>query len=1055
MKLKLATCLLPLLFAATADAATWYSQGSGDLSPNQYWRWNATRDGGADFVNGLDGLMPPAEGNTDTWVIQAQPEWNRARLNLTDTTWYGGTTVFEGARNPERPAMFFLNNGATATVQDAIFDGGAINSNGGTMYGNTATVMANGVTIGIEGGSSIVVDFNAIVGAGPIRIQTLFDGALVPPPGGSTGTVQLAAGTDLSGYAGTIVMTGNQKFALGGNVTTPTFGIESQSAGSQAYVLQNNVTVTSAVFGTTALDPGTYNATDLTNLGLGDYFTNNGGTLTVEPAVIVPQNLVAVPGNNQVTLNWSAFPGATGYSVKRSLTAYGPFTDAVFPTGPVTTYTDTTAVNGMTYYYAVSATTTAGETGNSLEVRALPNVPFPTVNLDFGNQGVYTGEGPAGPRGGTVWNEFNAGGGTLSGLLDSAGNGTAVSVTVSNFNGTFGFGAGSTQLWADYNLLSDNPNDSEERTATVVFENLAANSWYDLYLLGLGGAPDQTAKFTLAAANGGASGITRGPFPAGEFGAPNNFIVLSGYTDANGRLEYAVDNSDSPDTGHNAVQLVAAFEMDLSVERNGDNLDFAWTSKNGKQYDLVSDTSLDTPPADWPVWDGREDMAPTGDFTTILNVPDGGDARRFFVMVEKDPLPDYGVDPSLVELYGSGVTITLVFSQSMQPGAATDPANYSVMKAGGGAVTISSVAISSNGKTVTLTAAAPLDLTSSYTVTMNNLADLGGRPLAPATMGNFGTWDNNPNGVKVFILAGQSNMVGYGETEIGNGGINGAVGSLRYLAVNDASYPEYTYSGLLVDPGNPATSAWATRSDVKVWWDRAEPGYGPNVIKGDLTVGFGAQGNKIGPEYAFGQVLGDYYGDPDDKVLLIKTAWGGKSLREQFRPPSAVAARGGTVGPFYTGMLNQVRDVLEDLDTEFPAWAGLGYQVVGFGWHQGYNDRIDQAAQEEYEANLVDLINDLRVEFGNPSLPISIATTGMEPDNFPGYSLVELAQLAVGDPDDHPEFDGTVFSVDARPFWRLSSVSPNDQGFHWNFNAESYFLIGKAMGEGMTGLLGE
>ncbi|MCH7229087.1 sialate O-acetylesterase [Haloferula sp. A504] len=595
------------------------------------------------------------------------------------------------------------------------------------------------------------------------------------------------------------------------------------------------------------------------------------------------------------------------------------------------------------------------------------------INVDFGGAGLYSGEGPAGEAGGTAWNEFKEANGKLADLRDSKGQPTSVSVTVTGFVAPFGFGAGSTQRWADYNFLDDNPNGMRDHMATVVFEGLTPNARYHLYLVGRGDTPDQTATFTLATANGGASGSTRGLLPEGEFGTPGNYVALPANADAAGRLEYTVDNLDSRTAAHNAVQLVEAGNRKLPA----------------------------------------------------------------------NPPPRFGSDPVLVDLWGSARTIKLVFSLPLAPGPAIDPANFPVARDGGGPVPLSAAAISGDGRTVTLTTTAPLDLATAFSVKVNDLTDLAGRPLAAATAGTFKTWDNDPHGVKVFILAGQSNMVGYGESEKGHGGVDGAIGSLRHLAVTDAA----DYGKLLAEPAHPATSAWKTRSDVKVWWDRSEPGSGPSVIKGDLGVGFGTDSAKIGPEYGFGWIVGDHFEDP---VLLIKSCWGGRSLGDQFRPPSAVAKRGNTIGPYYTGMLDQVRAVLGNLGSEFPEWAGRGYRIVGIGWHQGWNDKLPPL-NAEYEANLVDLINDLRIEFGNPELPVSIATTGMQA--APEYHPVESAQLAVADPAKHPEFKGSVFTTDTRPFWRDASVSPNDQGFHWNFNAESYFLIGKAMGEGMTSQL--
>src|SRR4030095_7763176 len=67
---------------------------------------------------------------------------------------------------------------------------------------------------------------------------------------------------------------------------------------------------------------------------------------------------------------------------------------------------------------------------------------------------------------------------------------------------------------------------------------------------------------------------------------------------------------------------------------------------------------------------------------------------------------------------------------------------------------------------------------------------------------------------------------------------------------------------------------WVERADVWIkFLDR----------KGNLTVGYGSP-KCIGPELEFGHVVGDRY---EQQVLLIKTAWGGRSLYRDFRPPSA------------------------------------------------------------------------------------------------------------------------------------------------------------------------
>jgi len=83
-------------------------------------------------------------------------------------------------------------------------------------------------------------------------------------------------------------------------------------------------------------------------------------------------------------------------------------------------------------------------------------------------------------------------------------------------------------------------------------------------------------------------------------------------------------------------------------------------------------------------------------------------------------------------------------------------------------------------------------------------------------VGNFQTWDDNPAGIKIFILASQSNMVGYGKSETGNGDVAGAIAQPALSCSNDASYPDYNYSFFFETPLAPTTSAWKTHSDVKV-----------------------------------------------------------------------------------------------------------------------------------------------------------------------------------------------------------------------------------------------
>lgn len=282
--------------------------------------------------------------------------------------------------------------------------------------------------------------------------------------------------------------------------------------------------------------------------------------------------------------------------------------------------------------------------------------------------------------------------------------------------------------------------------------------------------------------------------------------------------------------------------------------------------------------------------------------------------------------------------------------------------------------------------------------------------------------------VQVFVLAGQSNMQGHGKID---SDVNEGQGSLRWLVRNPETAPRFQH---LLDP----QGQWRTREDVLVWYFER---------RGNLAPGFGAQTGFIGPELGFGHVVGDALEAP---VLLIKLAWGGKSLAQDFRPPSS----GGEVGPYYKEVVMQTRQVLAEAQTLFPEHAGRTFELAGFGWHQGWNDRINQQFNDEYERNMVNFIRDVRKDLGVPQLPFVIAETGMSgpEETHPRALSLMQAQAAVAK---YEEFQGNVAFVGTRNFYRPPERSPSRQGYHWNSNAETYYLIGEAMGQAMLKLLGQ
>jgi alpha-galactosidase len=203
--------------------------------------------------------------------------------------------------------------------------------------------------------------------------------------------------------------------------------------------------------------------------------------------------------------------------------------------------------------------------------------------------------------------------------------------------------------------------------------------------------------------------------------------------------------------------------------------------------------------------------------------------------------------------------------------------------------------------------------------------------------------------LKVFILAGQSNMQGHA-----------SVSTFDSLA--DDPKTARLLKSMRGPDGKPKVcdKVWITSvgclgdaySDLREQTGKLTAGFGA----------FGAEGNRIGPEYLFGIAMEERLGEP---VLLIKTSWGGRSLHTDFRPPSGGAfewneaelarrkKRGDdieklkaeklkTTGVYYREMIAHVQKVLKDIKRVVPHYdEKRGYELAGFVWFQGFNDYVD------------------------------------------------------------------------------------------------------------------
>ncbi|RLS58202.1 MAG: hypothetical protein DWH91_02785 [Planctomycetota bacterium] len=298
--------------------------------------------------------------------------------------------------------------------------------------------------------------------------------------------------------------------------------------------------------------------------------------------------------------------------------------------------------------------------------------------------------------------------------------------------------------------------------------------------------------------------------------------------------------------------------------------------------------------------------------------------------------------------------------------------------------------------------------------------------------------------LKVFILAGQSNMQGHAH-----------VRTMDAMSLSPITAP------LLKEMRNADGSP---RVCEQVWISSL--GSADEERTGQLTAGFGAEprGPKIGPEFTFGIYLKKSLQEP---MLIIKTAWGGKSLHTDFRPPSAgpyeftpaqldnlkkqgkdieaiSTERTKTSGQSYRLMTEHVKHVLSDIKRVYPNYdAKQGYELAGFVWLQGWNDMVDgdvypkrdqPGGYDNYTTLLAQLIRDVRQDLSAPQLPFVIGVMGVGgptskygPDQQRYKNIHQNFRDAMAAPAKLPEFQGNVVNVLTENFWDMEVTALRDK----------------------------
>ena len=318
--------------------------------------------------------------------------------------------------------------------------------------------------------------------------------------------------------------------------------------------------------------------------------------------------------------------------------------------------------------------------------------------------------------------------------------------------------------------------------------------------------------------------------------------------------------------------------------------------------------------------------------------------------------------------------------------------------------------------------------------------------------------------LKVFILAGQSNMEGHAD-----------IRTFDYIGKDPLTAP------MLKEMRNPDGTP---RVCDKVWMSYLTGPYDGSANGeglGKLTAGFGERGNqptkiggKIGPEFTFGISMEKELKEP---ILIIKTAWGGRSLNTEFRPPSAgpytlpkeiqelwdkhpqgahgipkaedrkkwQADKNAASGVFYRMMIEHVKKVLADPNRVCPVYdEQAGYELAGFVWLQGFNDLVDgqtypgpdqPGKYDEYSRLLAHFIRDVRKDLSAPKMPFVIGVLGVDGEKHVNF------RKAMAAPTDMPEFKDNVIAVDTAPFWDhdIAAAQPK-QGEYNNIVATAHRL---------------
>jgi len=255
-----------------------------------------------------------ASGN---FVKKGGVDWSRP-ANLT----YAGDTVIESGR-------LVLKPGAS------------------TLPGTGRVVLRDGTGLKLEGASAGISGLDV---TGTADLTT--DSATLSISGNLTGTGVLASSgnLDLSGVT-----------SIASTLTLQSNGLLTLPAGSLTVkrLILNGVTLPAGVPVSAATHPG--------------QIAGTGAIIPLED-IPVPTGLSGTATLGNVALTWNSVPGVLGYSVRRSTTPGGPYTEIGAPTSA--SFNDSLVTDAVVYHYVVAARDGSGTSANSSEIAVTASGPW-------------------------------------------------------------------------------------------------------------------------------------------------------------------------------------------------------------------------------------------------------------------------------------------------------------------------------------------------------------------------------------------------------------------------------------------------------------------------------------------------------------------------------------------------------------------------------------------------------------------------------------------------------------------------------------------------------